>query len=116
MSARSQGTLLLVAAALVGSRPALAQQRRTGGGVEARVDVFTPLLADPQEPGFFAMYLFASTPHLAHRIGSVGLGQTIGLVRSHTGRWQLAVAAGVFSQFDLASSTNHLMNTDYVIG
>ncbi len=116
MSARSQWTLLLVAAALLGSRPALAQQGLTGGGVLARGDLFTPLLADPQEPGFFATYLLARSSHLAPRIGSVGLGQTIGLVRSHTGRWQLAVAAGVFSQFDMASTTNHLMNTDYIIG
>ncbi len=113
---RSELAALLAAAALLVSRPALALQGLTGDGVVARRDLFTPLLADPQEPGFFATYLFASTPHLAPRIGSVGLGQTIGLVRSRTGRWQLAVAAGVFSQFDMASTTNHLMNTDYIIG
>jgi hypothetical protein len=107
MSFPSHRALLLVAAALVVSRP---------GGVPARGDLFTPLLADPEEPGFFATYLFARSLHLARRIGSAGLGQTMGLVRSRTGRWQLAVAAGLFSQFDLASTTTHLMNTDYIIG
>ena len=116
MSPRSPGALLLVAAALLGPRPSLALPGRTDDGVRARGDLFAPLVADPQEPGFFATYLFASTPHLAPRIGSVGLGQTIGLVFSHSGRWQLAVAAGVFSQFDMASTTNYLMNTDYIVG
>ena len=78
--------------------------------------IFRPLLADPHEPGFFATYLFARTSHLAPRIGSVGLGQTIELVDARDPSWQLAVSAGVFSQFDMASSTNHLMNTDYIIG
>lgn len=115
MSARAQGAVVLVAVALLLSRAALAQRGLTGG-VPARRDLFAPLLADPQEPAFFATYLFARSPHLARRIGSVGLGQTMGLVRSSTGRWQVAVAAGAFSQFDMASTTNHLMNTDYIIG
>jgi uncharacterized protein DUF1207 len=107
---------LLIVAALLGARPAPAQQQLIHGRASPRGGSFTPLLADPQEPGFFATYLFARTPHLATRIGSVGLGQTIALVGSATSRWQLAVSAGVFSQFDLASTTNHLMNTDYIVG
>jgi hypothetical protein len=107
--------LLLVTAALAGARPGLAQQG-FAGGAPTQADFFTPLLADPHEPGFFATYLFARSPHLARRIGSVGFGQTMGLVPARSGRWQVAVAAGVFSQFDMASTTNHLMNTDYIIG
>ena len=45
---------------------------------------------------------------LASKLGSVGVGQTIGLVRA--GDWQLAVAAGVFSQFNMQSRTNDLIN------
>jgi hypothetical protein len=78
--------------------------------------IFRPLLADPHEPGFFATYLFARTSHLAPRIGSVGFGQTIELVDARDPSWQVAVSAGVFSQFDLATTTTHLMNTDYIIG
>ena len=115
--ARLRWTVLLVAGALLLSKSAVAQQRLVGGsGLVPHGDLFAPLLADPHEPGFFATYLVARSPRLAPRIGSVGFGRTIGLVFSHTGRWQLAVAAGVFSQFDMASTTNHLMNTDYIVG
>ncbi len=97
----------LVVAVLLALRPALPQRQSV---------TFRPLLADPHEPGFFAAYLFARSIHLAPRIGSVGLGQTITLVGSRDDRWDLAIAAGVFSQFDIATTTTHLMNTDYIIG
>ncbi|HEX4574928.1 MAG TPA: DUF1207 domain-containing protein [Gemmatimonadales bacterium] len=80
----------------------------------APAPVFASLLADPKEPQFFAAYLFAHSPRLAPRLGSVGFGQTIGLVGSAD--WQIAVAATVFSQFDMASRTTDLINTDYLIG
>lgn len=85
-------------------------------GVDARPEavVFRPLLADPKEPQFFATYLWARSPRLASRLGSVGLGETIGLVR--VGDFQIAVAAGVFSEFNMQSTTTDLINTDYVVG
>jgi uncharacterized protein DUF1207 len=76
--------------------------------------VFQPLLADPKEPQFFAAYLWERSPRLAPRLGSVGFGQTIGVVSSRG--WQLAIAAAVFSQFNLARPTADLMNTDYRVG
>src|SRR5438094_8570662 len=76
--------------------------------------VFRPLLADPKEPQFFATYLWAHSPFLATRLGSVGFGETIGLVRVRD--WQVALAAGVFSQFNMGSSTTDLLNTDYIVG
>jgi Protein of unknown function (DUF1207) len=75
---------------------------------------FTPLLADPKEPGFFAAYLWSNQPHLASHIATVGLGQTIGLLRS--GDWEVALGAGAFSQFRMEVATNDLMNTDYIVG
>jgi hypothetical protein len=75
---------------------------------------FEPLLADPREPQFFATYLWVHSPRLASRLGSVGFGQTIGLVRGRD--WQLAIAAGAFSEFNMRSSTTDLLNTDYVVG
>src|SRR2546423_4270699 len=75
---------------------------------------FRPLLADPKEPQFFAAYLWERSPRLAPRLGSVGFGQTFGVVSGRT--WQVAVAAAVFSQFNLARPTADLMNTDYRIG
>src|SRR5437899_11061310 len=83
-------------------------------GAAVQAPVFQPLLADPQEPQFFASYLWARSPRLASRLGSVGLGQTIGLVRGRD--WQLAIAAGVFSEFNMQSSTTDLLNTDYLVG
>ena len=76
--------------------------------------VFQPLLADPKEPQFFAAYLWERSPRLAARLGSVGFGQTIGVVNGRT--WQVAIAAAVFSQFNLARPTADLMNTDYRVG
>jgi hypothetical protein len=76
--------------------------------------VFQPLLADPKEPRFFATYLWARSPRLAPRLGTVGFGQTFGLL--HGQNWQLGVAAGVFSEFDMQSTTTDLLNTDYLIG
>src|SRR3989440_4006690 len=98
-------------AAVLGVAPAAAQAQAPP---PARGAVFQPLLADPKEPQFFAAYLWERSPRLAPRLGSVGFGQTFGLVNGRT--WQVAVAAAVFSQFNLARPTADLMNTDYRIG
>src|SRR6267154_3733577 len=110
MKTKLVGALLM--AALVGFRGIGAQAPTDGAGTE-RV-VFEPLLADPQEPQFFATYLWAHSTRLASRLGSVGFGQTIGLVRGRD--WQVAIAAGVFSEFNMQSSTTDLLNTDYLVG
>ncbi len=110
MKTKLVGALLM--AALVGSR-GIGAQTPTGGAGIGRV-VFEPLLADPQEPQFFATYLWVHSPRLASRLGSVGFGQTIGLVRGRD--WQVAIAAGVFSEFNMQSSTTDLLNTDYLVG
>src|SRR2546426_1530889 len=83
-------------------------------GAAVQAPVFQPLLADPKEPRFFAGYLWARSPRLASRLGTVGFGQTIGLLRGRD--WQLGIAAGVFSEFNLRSSTTDLLNTDYLVG
>jgi hypothetical protein len=103
---------MLVAAALVAAPRGVAQTVASGG--EGREAPFPPLVADPQEPRFFATYLWVRSSQLASRLGSVGLGQTIGLVRARD--WQLGIAAGVFSEFNMRSSTTDLMNTDYIVG
>ncbi len=76
--------------------------------------LFQPLLADPKEPRFFATYLWTRSSRLASRLGSVGLGQTIGLLRGRD--WQLGIGAAVFSEFNMQSSTTDLLNTDYLVG
>src|SRR5438093_7696588 len=69
-----------------------------------------PLLADPKEPRFFATYLWTRSPRLASRLGSVGLGQTIGLLRGRD--WQLGIGAAVFSEFNMQSSTTDLLRSE----
>lgn len=76
--------------------------------------VFPPLLADPQEPRFFASYGVTKSSGRSPPVAAVGFGQTIGLWRARD--WQLSVAAGTSSQFDLGTNTNDLMNTDYLVG
>src|SRR5207253_2849912 len=88
MATKLVGVLLV--AALVGSR-AIGAQASTNGE-PTQTAVFEPLLADPKEPQFFATYLWARSTRLASRLGSVGFGQTIGVVRGRD--WQGALAGG----------------------
>src|SRR5260370_22151616 len=104
---------LILTAVLWGSRGAPAQAVAAPSG-SSRGAIFQPLLADPKEPQFFAAYLVAHSQRLASRLGSVGFGQTIDLLRAR--EWQLSIAAGVFSQFNMRSATTDLMNTDYLVG
>src|SRR5947199_6893431 len=105
MEARNVG-LLVAAVVVLGFAEGSAQGRGDGA--------FQPLLADPKQPQFFATYLWDRSPRLGSRLASVGFGQTISLVRESD--WELAIAAGVFSQFNMQSATNDLINTDYLVG
>src|SRR5205809_621322 len=87
---------------------------RTAAAAAQDVGAFPPLLASPREPAFFAAYVWDRSARLASRLATVGLGQTISLVQS--GRWEVGVAAGVFSQFNMDSRTNDLINADYLVG
>ena len=109
---RTASVVAVLAALLVAHRGARSQTA-AGDGRPAAVQ-FQPLIADPKEPQFFANYLWVRSPRLASRLGSVGFGQTIGLVRGRD--WQLAIAAGVFSEFNMRSSTTDLVNIDYLVG
>jgi len=104
-------SIIFPALAAVGLVRAGAQT--TGAGSTGGA-LFRPLLADPKEPQFFAAYLWERSPRLAPRLGSVGFGQTIGVVDAHA--WQVAIAAAVFSQFNLSRPSADLMNTDYRVG
>lgn len=97
---------LLLALALVPS-PLRAQD-------DART--FSPLVADPKQPHFFAAWLWVTSPIVTGQVSNVGLGEDIALIRGHAHRWELSVAAGVFSQFNMGTRSNDLINTDFVIG
>ncbi len=92
------------------------------GGVSIlpRGDLFRPLLADPKEPVFSAAAVMAAGPNpsLSGAVAFLGLGEDVGLVRWATpgGGLQVGLAGGVFAQFDLASQSTDLINTDFVVG
>jgi uncharacterized protein DUF1207 len=88
--------------------------------------IFCPLIADPKEPRSFASLLRGTFPSIEKpsgkgtTIGSVGLGDSFGLVRWGGPRAgegvQLDVVGSIFAQFDLDSASNDLINADYIIG
>lgn len=74
-------------------------------------DLFAPLVADPQEPRFFASIQAWDEGFERDTIGSVGLGTTFGLVRGDG--WQLGLQGAVFSIFDLEVSSFDLLDSDF---
>lgn len=86
------------------------------GHAQERTRLFAPLIADPKQPHFFAAWLWIESPMLTGEVSSIGLGEDIALASGTNGRWQLGVAAGVFSQFNMRTSSNDLINTDFTIG
>ncbi len=94
--------------------PAAAQQTDAEGLPSG--DVFAPLAADPKQPQFFAAFLWATGPDSTTRLSSIGLGENIGLFRGADGRWQLSVATGVFSQFEMHAPSYNLLNSDFLVG
>lgn len=78
--------------------------------------LFSPLVADPKQPHFFAAWLWITSPIVTGQVSSVGLGEDIVVIRGPRRRWEVSVAAGVFSQFNMETRSNDLINTDFVIG
>ena len=88
--------------------------------------IFCPLLADPKEPRSFVSWLRGTFRSLDDpsgddtTIGSVGIGDSFGLVRwngSDAGDGvQIDLVGSIFAQFDLAAPSNDLINADYIIG
>lgn len=78
--------------------------------------LFAPLLADPKQPHFFAAWLWVTSPIVTGQVSNVGLGEDIVLIRGRRRGWEVSVAAGVFSQFNMRTRSNDLINTDFVIG
>jgi hypothetical protein len=88
--------------------------------------IFCPVLADPKEARSFASFLRGTFRSIADpsgedtSIGSVGLGDSFGLVRwggPEAGEGlQLDVVGSIFAQFALNAPSNDLINADYIIG
>lgn len=83
-------------------------------------DLFRPLLADPKQPQFFA--LWQSTQSRLERtnanIGTVGIGDNFGFYTRRNGcnGWQISLLTGIVAQFDLDTSNAELINVDFNVG
>jgi len=107
--------------------PRIHEGEATGGVLFPQGDFFCPLVSDPKEPRSFASFLKGTSPPedgalgaMDTDVGSVGIGDSFGFYR-----WagatpgdgvQIGIAAAVFAQFDLATSSLDLINTDFVVG
>jgi hypothetical protein len=90
-------------------------------------DLFCPLLADPKAEHSYLSYLrgdFATladpTAEAKTNIGSIGLGDSFGLIRipdkSGSGGLQLDLMGAIFAQFNLDTESFDLINADYLVG
>jgi len=88
--------------------------------------IFCPVLADPKEARSFVSFQRGTFRSLddpsgeGTNVGSVGLGDSFGLVRwggpSSGEGVQLDVVGSIFAQFAVATPSNDLINADYIIG
>ena len=85
-----------------------------------RGDYFKPVIADIKEPQFFISLMNMSAAQGDFVLGSVGLGQSFGLYRwpiSETNNGiQLNFFMSLFSQFNMDTSSDDLLNSDYLVG
>ena len=85
-----------------------------------RGDYFIPMIADVREPQFFVSFVQTKADHDDFLMGMVGLGQNFGLYRWPTpgsgDGWQLSFFAGLFSQFNMDTTSDDLLNSDYIVG
>ena len=83
-------------------------------------DLFRPLLADPKQPHFFALWQSQQSriERTNANIGSIGVGENFGFYTRRKGcnGWQLSLLTGIFAQFDLDTSNAALINVDFNVG
>ena len=85
-----------------------------------RSDYFKPVIADIKEPQFFISLLSMNSGTEDFLLGSVGLGQSFGLYRwpisEKNNGIQLNFFMSIFSQFNMDTSSDDLLNSDYLVG
>jgi len=83
-------------------------------------DVFRPLMADPKQPQFFAIWQHARPRNggSAYNLGSVAIGENFGIYTKRQGcdGWQVGLLTGIFAQFNLDTSNSEIINTDFNVG
>ena len=82
--------------------------------------LFYPPMANPKEPRTHVTYLRLNLPGSSFNIGSVGFGDSFGLVSTpgwgKADTWQLNISGAVLAQFNLDAPSMDLINADYIIG
>jgi len=82
--------------------------------------LFYAPLASPKEPRTHVTWLRLNLPGDSFNIGSVGFGDSFGLVRwpgwGEADTWQFGISGAVLAQFNLDSDSMDLINADYIIG
>ena len=82
--------------------------------------LFKPLLADPRWAHFSASYRNYSSNNIVGRdSASVSFGETMPFYRANFGKtniqWEAGMQAGVFSDFNLDTQSNNLVNSDFTV-
>ena len=81
--------------------------------------LFAPLHADPRWPHFSMAYRSISKGVGPDKTGSANFGETFALYRDAApldGQWEITIQAGVFSTFNMNTSSRDLVNADYTAG
>jgi hypothetical protein len=81
--------------------------------------LFKPLIADPRWAHFSVAYRnYQNNNFDGRNVASVSFGETIPFYRSNFGQssvqWETGIQAGVFSDFNLDTSSKDLVNTDFI--
>ncbi len=83
-------------------------------------DLFRPLLADPKQPQFFALWQSVQSrlERTNANVGTVGIGENFGFYTRRNGcnGWQISLLTGIFAQFDLDTSNSALIDVDFNVG
>ena len=104
-----------------GGRPAVGDPEAGGSVVFfPPSELFKAPLASPKEPRTHMTWLNLHIDAGSFNVGSVGFGESFGLVRwtgaSADEGLQLGISGAVLAQFNLDSSSMDLINADYIIG
>lgn len=82
--------------------------------------LFYAPLASPKEPRTHVTWLRLNLPGHSFNIGSVGFGDSFGLVRwpgwGKADAWQFGISGAVLAQFNMDAGSMDLINADYIIG
>ncbi len=82
--------------------------------------LFVNSLSSAKEPRTHVTWLRLNLPASSFNVGSVGFGDSFGLVRvpgwGKTDNWQLGISGTVLAQFNMDAESLDLINADYIIG